>query len=446
MYIAVTKNSAMKTISHLLLCLLILHLSVNQSFSQEVLPFKKELRLQAHQLTNADLFHISKQLENVNGVYFWEYRSAEEILLISYQSKKIQDTSLFSLLGSFADKIAFSGNSSVNQVIDIEMQQPPVERQPYQVKMSLLQSLIAVNNDYLNEVKPVVVQARIRNQPAVHTTYIKMNLLESIVSTSHAQSQEIQPVIIPSITWAQYGTGSNFNTRCTIPLMVSRNISSVEFLKAEATVIPVMLTMSENTSAGRSNINLSEMGETGGSSVSLKNSKPVINTEADNGSAENLAEECISRITPPLEKIIELQYLGYDVNEETLQFISVQNKSQLSVNPGSEDNPVEIILMNKEVQSVQHIPGKKDLLIQTDELTNYDVYRISKKLETLEGVSFWGYHADEQTLMISYEPEKIRDSSVILSLIGDINKETCLKELTSETFYAFIERTSKVAK
>ena len=77
--------------------------------------------------------------------------------------------------------------------------------------------------------------------------------------------------------------------------------------------------------------------------------------------------------------------------------------------------------------------------MRTDELQPYKVYRISQQLETLDGVYFWGYIPETQTLLITYDESKIQDPSIIKETIEHFNQETCIEVHEGTSIFAMID-------
>jgi len=318
--------------------------------AQEDLPYKKVLTLHTSELTSSDVFHISKQLEKVRGIYFWEYSSIDRSLIVTYENGKIQESSILQYLAGYA----------INNAVKAENKTSPQQ--------------------------DAVAETR---YPAV--TSMKLRTTQ-IMTAPFRYEVAALPV--------KYGQ------QLPLPSIDNEPISAMPIQPGHAS------TYAEHTPE------------------SLQTSGNDLAPESEN-----------------LEKLISIHYLGSQADRkllltsgsDTLVITSYEKKTSAEANKGS-------IAAHHANATKKTGPVKKELLIQTDELTNYDVYRISKQLETLEGVDFWGYHADMQTLLISYESDKISDTGVIFKLIGNIKKDSCLKELTSESFFAFIDKADKLVK
>jgi hypothetical protein len=97
------------------------------------------------------------------------------------------------------------------------------------------------------------------------------------------------------------------------------------------------------------------------------------------------------------------------------------------------------------VLQAQSAPEKKELLLRTEELKASRVFRISQQLSAIEGVHFWGYISKTQTLMITYDEERITDWSIILTTIEHFNKGICMEILENETIFASIDKSENEA-
>ncbi len=87
--------------------------------------------------------------------------------------------------------------------------------------------------------------------------------------------------------------------------------------------------------------------------------------------------------------------------------------------------------------------SRQALLLKTDGMQPFRVYRISRQLDALEGVHLMGYLAKAQTLMITYDTSLLADPAIIITAVEHLNQGTCVTPLECDNLYAFIEKTEQ---
>jgi hypothetical protein len=97
-----------------------------------------------------------------------------------------------------------------------------------------------------------------------------------------------------------------------------------------------------------------------------------------------------------------------------------------------------LLLLSSQLHAQTENPNR-ELLLRTDELQPYKVYRISQQLEAIHGVHFWGYIPETQTLLITYDETKIEDPTIIIETIEHFNQETCIEVHEGTSIFAMID-------
>jgi hypothetical protein len=593
----------MKSSIRLLLAFLTMFFFAASVKAQEDLPFKKELVLSSHRLASRDIFRISKQLERVKGIYFWEYHAKENTLTITYDYRKLKEASILPYLTGYIDYIPSPDNKTniasqpgiaatvpveKKEIKNDETEHPVCERMklmtpltgklqsgkpslstpvPFKLAVSSNEIITPAEDHPVSELMDYMIPVQISNLNNSYNVGLPAPVSLALPDAAAFNDGIVHPVMDniglmtpakgkplsageqdgPGLAQLQISTDgivreprqdSPENIICITPLEIALEKPEIvipepveikaltpsacipgahqadeslalmdpvvlDELPADqdlpdimpVELMPVQLANIEITNETAVSRETVPIENTLMSNVNIIRSKnadenaiPVITVCEDNNTAslnETKAihvEECIepfksaettSKIifamrepikiygqpdselmhdtaTGVEEKQDDLNFLSFDAGGNIVRMaaINVDRPSVLSASSDKAENPSkrkETVIRGESVSDKPVVSLKKELLLKTDELSNYDVYVISKQLESIEGVHFWGYHVHEQTLMISYETDKVSDKSIIFNNIGKVNR-TCLKELTSETFYAFIDRTSKQVK
>jgi|GEM_PF-5138145 len=448
------------------------------SHAQGDLPNKKELLLQTHVLKSKDIFNISRQMESIKGIYFWEYNSTGNTLLITYEGRQIQSASIRKFLGHYL----IPENLAEKPRIE------PGESMPAHEQTSFIRM---VPRQIYFKAKPVEVHS------LAYHSYSDIPHTSDLSKPVHVIHDKMLSMELLMPKLSTRFDGNVFPVKLSAPSKLNQHVSSMQayedMVKIPMRGHPVFVTAidvfpNHIYSKIRQQAN-KQTSETVRIDDEIRKIKPI---EISNFNIDSYKQGLVTisietlyftetvyfRKDPIIEKarLIQpaLSVMRYELEpfsfqkqsqprqqpaaieiSHTAEFAGLSDYDAYLLSDGSTQSanrydPVHTISLKKlnelkiaDAEEVKLKAAKKDLLIQTDELSNYDVYRISRLLEKVEGIYFWGYHAGKQTLLVSYESDKISDPEIIFSVIGRVNQNTCMTLLKTESFFAFIDRIEK---
>jgi hypothetical protein len=82
---------------------------------------------------------------------------------------------------------------------------------------------------------------------------------------------------------------------------------------------------------------------------------------------------------------------------------------------------------------------EKQLIVQVPFQSEYNIYKIKKQLNCLEGIHFSGYAKDASCLLLRYNTDVIADQSIITTVIHHLNQKVKCKVIEGYTAYDVID-------
>lgn len=81
----------------------------------------------------------------------------------------------------------------------------------------------------------------------------------------------------------------------------------------------------------------------------------------------------------------------------------------------------------------------RELILQVPRMDEARVGRIQRQLKCLEGVHFCGYYIEASCLFIRYDPAKMKDPEIIITVIRSLNGKIKVNGVKGYTMYDVID-------